>query len=303
MPVFSPKAKNLRAAGLFLAAWLASISFAHAQTISCNDAGGFLKSSGPITLGDPIALGPNCQHAQDGQQAGVGVPATTSPVTITIASPGVVTWPSHNLLQCTPITFTTTGALPTPLAAIPALTNPTAVYALVLDANRFALATTPANCANGIALNTSGSQSGTQTAIANGVACAGCVGEQIWKTVPFASGFPLTTGSGGQTWNNISVPPGIWIVKAQACVLSSTAGVFTHMHAGFGNGIVSIPTSPGFGSVTADHLTSNNQNGWCFPEGKMEFSLAVTATMNANLTADFTNTAVAYGTIWAERIR
>lgn len=38
---------------------------AHAQVV-CNDPSGFLKTYGPIFLGDPLILGPDCQHAQDG---------------------------------------------------------------------------------------------------------------------------------------------------------------------------------------------------------------------------------------------
>lgn len=37
----------------------------------CNDPSGFLKSFGPIPLGNSLVLGPDCQHAQDGG-AGIG---------------------------------------------------------------------------------------------------------------------------------------------------------------------------------------------------------------------------------------
>lgn len=76
-----------------------------------------------------------------------------SGVTITIASPGVVTWPEHNLVSGDPVKFTTTGALPTGLVA------DTTYYAKVLDDDTFELATT----SGGTSINTSGSQSGTHT--------------------------------------------------------------------------------------------------------------------------------------------
>lgn len=249
-------------------------------------------------------LGPDCQHVRDATFAANGAIPKQSTVTITIASPGVVTWNANGLALGTPIIFTTTGALPTPLTAVPANSNPIAVYAIPIDANSFKLATSVANALAGVAINTSGGQSGVQTAIANAVVAAGYVGETLWNTIPLGSAFALTTGSAGQTWNSLSVPPGIWIVWAQPAVIGAGGAVFTHMHAGYGNGISSIPTSPDNGTVTALHLTSNATNGWLFPEGPREFWLTATASMNANMTVDFSpGTASAYGTIFARRLR
>ncbi len=80
---------------------------------------------------------------------------TTSTVTITVASPAVVTWTAHGLSNGWPVQFSTTGALPTGLVA------GTTYYVLGAATNTFQLAATPA----GTAINTSGSQSGTQTGI------------------------------------------------------------------------------------------------------------------------------------------
>jgi hypothetical protein len=79
------------------------------------------------------------------------VPAT---VTITIASPGVVTWTSHGLTTNDPVVFDTTGALPT------GITAGTIYYATVLSANTFNISLT----VGGGAINTTGTQSGTHTA-------------------------------------------------------------------------------------------------------------------------------------------
>jgi microcystin-dependent protein len=76
-------------------------------------------------------------------------------VTITIASPGVVTWNSHPLQNGDPVRLQTTGALPTGLAAN------TTYYVVSAGANTFQLAATR----GGAAINTSGTQSGTHTAI------------------------------------------------------------------------------------------------------------------------------------------
>ena len=76
-------------------------------------------------------------------------------VTMTIASPCVVTWTAHGLRDKMPIKFTTTGALPT------GITEGTTYYIKYIDANTFNLSATP----GGTNVNTSGSQSGTHTGI------------------------------------------------------------------------------------------------------------------------------------------
>lgn len=75
--------------------------------------------------------------------------------TITIATPGVVTWTGHGLAAGTPVKLTTTGSLPTGLTA-----GTTYYVKTVLDADTFTLAATP----DGAAIDTSGTQSGTHTA-------------------------------------------------------------------------------------------------------------------------------------------
>lgn len=75
-------------------------------------------------------------------------------VTITIASPGVVTWTGHTLVNGNQITLTTTGALPT------GLTANTVYFVVNAAANTFQLSLTN----GGAAINTSGTQSGVHTA-------------------------------------------------------------------------------------------------------------------------------------------
>lgn len=79
-----------------------------------------------------------------------------STVTITIATPGVVSWTAHGLFAGCPVVFTTTGALPT------GLTAGTTYYVISagLAADSFRVSTV----AGGSAVNTSGTQSGVHTA-------------------------------------------------------------------------------------------------------------------------------------------
>jgi len=81
-------------------------------------------------------------------------PDKTSTVTITIASPGVVTWNAHTLQNGNAVVLTTSGALPT------GLTAGTTYYVINQATNTFQLAATPGDSA----INTTGTQSGTHTA-------------------------------------------------------------------------------------------------------------------------------------------
>lgn len=80
---------------------------------------------------------------------------TSATITLTIASPCVVTWTGHIFQPNDPIFIYTTGALPTGLVA------GTTYYVKYIDANTFNLSSTP----GGANINTSGSQSGTHTGI------------------------------------------------------------------------------------------------------------------------------------------
>ena len=80
----------------------------------------------------------------------------TSTVTITVASPGVVTWTGHSLQNGDRVRFTTSGALPGGL-------SPAATYYVVSAApNTFSVAA----ALGGAAIATTGTQSGTHTATA-----------------------------------------------------------------------------------------------------------------------------------------
>lgn len=81
-------------------------------------------------------------------------PPLVSPVTVTIASPGVFSWTAHGLEAGTPIKFATTGALPT------GITAGTTYYVVSPTTDAFSVAATP----GGAAIATTGTQSGVHTA-------------------------------------------------------------------------------------------------------------------------------------------
>lgn len=79
-------------------------------------------------------------------------------VTMTIATPGVVTWTAHGMSTGMSITFTNSGgALPT------GVTANTQYFITVVDANTFKLSTTLITLAAATFIATSGTQSGTHT--------------------------------------------------------------------------------------------------------------------------------------------
>ena len=90
----------------------------------------------------------------------------TATVTITIATPGVVSWVAHGLENGQRIQLTTTGALPT------GLTASTTYFVAGKGTDDFKLATSLANAAAGTYIATSGSQSGVHTMVAASISLA-----------------------------------------------------------------------------------------------------------------------------------
>lgn len=82
-------------------------------------------------------------------------PNTTATVTVSIATPAVITWTAHGLVAGSRVVLTTSSSLPTGITA----GTPYWVIAAGLAANTFQISAT----AFGSAINTSGSQAGTQT--------------------------------------------------------------------------------------------------------------------------------------------
>lgn len=96
-------------------------------------------------------------------------------VTITNASPGVVTWTNHNLSVNQPVVFTTTGGLPT------GLTAGTTYYVIAagLTSGAFEVAATP----GGAAINTSSAGSGTHTGTSTSVEWTSLVADVLGSSI------------------------------------------------------------------------------------------------------------------------
>jgi len=133
------------------------------KTFDSAGAGNSLKING-ITVSRGQFPGTNSNDAATAGNIGELI-ASTSPnpgnatVTVTIASPAVVSFANHGIVGVCAVLFTTTGALPTGLTA-------STVYYTCADTNlggTFKVATSIANALANTAVNTSGSQSGTHT--------------------------------------------------------------------------------------------------------------------------------------------
>lgn len=109
-------------------------------------------------------------------------------VTLTIASPCVVTLASHGFITGDSIYLTTTGALPT------GLTANTLYYVINVNSTTFRLATSYANAVASTAINTSGTQSGVHTLYY----CPYGLGDgsTTFNTPDFRGRIPVGMGSG-----------------------------------------------------------------------------------------------------------
>ena len=88
------------------------------------------------------------------------LPVATVTATITIATPGVVSWTAHGFAAGTAVVFTTTGALPTGLVAD---TTYYVCSGATLLTDSFSVSSSLANATAGTDIDTSGTQSGVHT--------------------------------------------------------------------------------------------------------------------------------------------
>ena len=109
----------------------------------------FHSQAGTLQTGTPAAW--------SNQASTVTIPCTQSSatVTMTIASPAVITWTAHGLAADTPVIFSTTGALPTGITAGQVYY----VLASSITANTFQVS----SAVEGTAVVTTGTQSGVHT--------------------------------------------------------------------------------------------------------------------------------------------
>jgi microcystin-dependent protein len=142
-------------------------------------------------------------------------------VTISIASPGVVTFTNHNLQTGDSIYFTSTGALPT------GLTANTQYFAIRVDANNFRIATSYANAIAGTAINTSGTQSGVHTLRQSPY---GIGDGSTTFNVPDARGRVIAGNDnmGGTSADRLTDPTGVTVNGINGDVLGKTGGDQLH---------------------------------------------------------------------------
>jgi hypothetical protein len=198
-------------------------------------------------------------------------------VAITIASPAVITWTAHGLVTGSPVTFTTSGALPT---GITANTN---YYAIKIDANTFNVATSVDNAFTGTKVNTSGSQSGTQAGTnalnLTDALTVNLTGLQLSAGQYMVSG--LISYAGGTT-TTIG-----YAIAGTNSISQTFGGIGSYIQYGFPAGYV-IPAASG--SVVT------------FPAPPTPYSCASTCTIYLLPTMHFgTSTSVAYGQMQAVR--
>lgn len=135
---------------------------------------GAISGSGTIRGG--LALSASALYVASGTKiiklntsgAPTAIGGKSATVTVTIATPAVMTWTGHGLAAGAAFTPTTTGALPT------GMTAGTTYYVIStgLTANTFQFSATP----GGAAVNTTGSQSGTHTgATASAIVSTGLI--------------------------------------------------------------------------------------------------------------------------------
>lgn len=150
----------------------------------------------------------------------IAAEAANATVTMTIATPGVVTLSAHGLVTGDKIYLTTSGALPTGLAAS------TTYFVIFVSSSTFNLATSMSNALAGTKITTSGSQSGTHTmfykgliqnpetnrgAVMGNVIGSGYIG-QVYST-SFTGGNLVSTTVGRSAI--ITLPSaGIWMIYA-----------------------------------------------------------------------------------------
>jgi hypothetical protein len=203
---------------------------------------------------------------------------TTATVTITNASPAVITWTTNNFstTQTTPVQFTTTGTLPSPLAiGTTYWTIPSSV-----TANTFQLATTVANAYVGTAINTTTNGGPTHTGI-NAAFLASAVPSDI-------SGLQLTAGDWDCNGTAVFLPAGTTTVNGIGGDIATSPGQLN-------------AADQGSHFLQAVFTTGNEQ---IMPYGTARFSLAATTVIHFSGYASFgISTLSAFGAQRCRRMR
>lgn len=239
----------------------------------------------PGTATNDNASAGNVGEYRSASNADTGQVQSGATVTITIASPGVVTWGTTIPFVCNGngtavINFTTTGALPT---GIVSGTNYYAVCSSI-SGNTFQIATSADNAIAGTAINTSGTQSGVQTGVPTAI---------------------MTTG-GGFNVAAMSLTAGDWDVVIDLGFFSNTTTSITALTLGTSTTSASLASGfiPGrvWALSTAAEVPGVANN--ILHAGPGRFSLSATTTVYCIASGNFTiSTLAAWGGCRARRIR
>lgn len=228
------------------------------------------------TTGSNWSLSTSGNLVTSGVCPGTGGTAT---VTITIATPGVITWTAHGMVGACPVVLTTSGALPTGLSA-------STTYWVVpssITANTFQLATTVANALAGTAIATSGTQSGTQTG---------------------TGGSTLSTGAAANV-TGVSLTQGDWDCRS---TISHNLGASTSVTIASGS---TNTTSATIGTQGGNSVMTNSTAANVMGVAGFDIKIAadrqkLTSTTNVYLVAKDTftvSTDVAYGNITCRQVQ
>lgn len=203
--------------------------------------------------------------------------ATTATVTISQASPGVISWTGHGFTTACPVVFTTTGSLPA------AITSGTVYYVVpsTIATNTFSVATTLANALAGTGINTASASTPTTT---------GTAGAAAATTVTLGvTGLALTAGD----WDCYGE-----LTRGLAATTSVTQ-LRTSINTSIADGSLQTGTLKQF-STAANVMAADTTQ----IVGPVRVSIASTTNYFLVLTDTFTaSTNKAYGTLRCRRMR
>lgn len=195
----------------------------------------------------------------------VDLPYIDATVTISIAAPGVVTWANHGLSVNDTIRFTTTGALPTGLAI-----NTTYYVKTVLSANTFTVSAT----AGGAAITTSGTQSGTQTALVwYGTAVVAVANTAVTLATATIPGWSMGVGGG---------------MEIDALYTLTNSATAKNIGMTYGGGVLMAVSAASNASACAQKLMCNRGSSQIISNAANQVGHGLSTGANVVLTVDAT---------------
>jgi hypothetical protein len=190
-------------------------------------------------------------------------------ITVTIATPAVVSWTGHGLHEGSPVIFTTTGALPT------GITAGTIYYVgAAPGANSFNIATSIANAAAGTLVNTSGSQSGVHTGT-NRDSVRGTAAALV-----MTKGFNLNNAT---ITNGPAASRGTFVGTVRSNASSQIDWIFGSSAAG--GGMATLNVWNAYNRVDGGVSVSNSASSWTFSIAAYQYAGQNSVTYRVNYLA------------------